>query len=185
MRRRKPAPTGLKWTLLVLLMFGFAFGLQGQAWAHEAKTSKGNKISHKHNSEFTEKQMKAVKKAASDQEKKFGDKIKRASEPSRKYNCAAFATVGNAYWLTKLGIFELLFDEGYRHLKKGEKPAKGDLVLYYKDGQLQHVGVVEEVDDKGKVKKVKSKWGASADYIHDPGAVPDRYGSPTVVKKGA
>lgn len=172
------------WVVLLSIPFVFCV-CSTLVLSHEKKTSKGNDVGHEHKPAFTKEEMDVQKRIKRIWEEQFGDRIQQVENdgPTRTYNCAGLVICNKTSWVTKLGTVESLRDEGYRPLKEGEKPNKGDFVLYYKDGQLQHIGIVEEVDENGKVKKVRSKWGESGEFIHDLDAVPSSYGTPTVETK--
>lgn len=53
----------------------------------------------------------------------------------------------------------------------------GDVVTYKKNGKITHYAVVCEVDDQGKIKKLRSKWGKGRKYKHGLTNVPAGYGA--------
>jgi hypothetical protein len=62
-----------------------------------------------------------------------------------------------------------------------------DIVTYKKNGKITHYAKVTEVDEQGKIKKLRSKWGRYPLMDHGLTDVPRNYGDPDQVyrKKAA
>ncbi|HET9392192.1 MAG TPA: hypothetical protein VFO29_01530 [Candidatus Rubrimentiphilum sp.] len=71
-------------------------------------------------------------------------------------------------------------DDCLRELGGGLAEAvTGDLVVYYRDGNPQHVGVITQIGKNefgGFDVLVLSKWGEGGEYIHKIDDVPEIYG---------
>ncbi|MBI3363315.1 MAG: hypothetical protein HY033_00235 [Ignavibacteriae bacterium] len=73
-------------------------------------------------------------------------------------------------------IIENEYDPLDGNPKTGGGFRKGDIVTYKNGGKITHYAVVDEVDNDGKIKKCKSKWGKGYIMKHDINSVPNGYG---------
>lgn len=73
-------------------------------------------------------------------------------------------------------------DDEYRQLTPSEVPQPGDVIVYRRDGNLSHLGLVLEVktnlSDASVSATVLSQWGYSGEYVHPEGQVPTLHGVP-------
>lgn len=140
---------------------------------------------------------KAYAKAYDEAVVKSGGQVLEALDPpmteasmAPRYNCHSFATtggqgdladpflgVGQARWL-EFPFFQLR-EQGFAEVPAKAKVRPGDVVLYRKDGEATHTGVVRAVDADGNPSQIESKWGAFGRYLHGPLDVPGIYGEPT------
>jgi hypothetical protein len=166
----------------VLLLVGAGLVATTTAGAHDKKTPAGNDMKHEHPPPYSEAEKEAERRRIAEEDEKYGERRKKIGEPTRDYNCCGHVMCNRTSFLSKQGALEWLLDSGYKpiNLVPGRKPKRGDLVIYKTGTQLQHVGIVEEVDADGKVKKVQSKWGTGGEFSHDMDAVPAEYGNPVV-----
>jgi hypothetical protein len=75
-------------------------------------------------------------------------------------------------------VRNVLAADGYRRRATGEEPRPGDVVVYEREGRIEHVGVLASTGLQEPV--VQSKWGLGAEYRHLLSSVPEIYGEPTV-----
>ena len=84
------------------------------------------------------------------------------------YNCMGLV-FGNRRTHIDVGYARhVLTHDGY-HRVRGE-PSVGDIVVYRRDGQDQHVGLVWEVGHGVGIPdsiRIRSKWGSHPDFLHD------------------
>jgi uncharacterized protein YijF (DUF1287 family) len=71
---------------------------------------------------------------------------------------------------------QLLADDGYKEVTIGDCRV-GDIVVYYKDGEAAHTGVVVDNDAAVRVPIVWSKWGSGPEVRHALFDVPTVYGT--------
>lgn len=93
--------------------------------------------------------------------------------PTRQYNCHGHALAASHGWFEEPALF--FADDHFR--VSFNNPGVGDVVLYYNDGVLMHTAVVTRVRN-GRIHKLRSKWGASAEVSHTLFDVPEVYGEP-------
>lgn len=112
-----------------------------------------------------------------------GDRWEQRKPPCGVYNC-----FGHVWASRRTAIYEqteidkILEDDGYRLLLDSELPMQGDLILYYVDGSLWHVGLVCELRALSlptgmataqRTAWVLSKWdNSSGEVLHDWQDVP-------------
>ena len=77
------------------------------------------------------------------------------------------------------GIVRKILDaDGYRRRRPMEQPQWGDIVVYEREGKIEHVGFI--VSGSLNEPMVQSKWGLGAEYRHYLNSVPSVYGVPTI-----
>ncbi|MBI3365984.1 MAG: hypothetical protein HY033_13905 [Ignavibacteriae bacterium] len=97
------------------------------------------------------------------------------------FDCAGYALRDSKFIpLDPNSDGKIIIDNEYNPLDGNPKTAggfrQGDIVTYKKDGKITHYAVVDEVDNDGKIKKCKSKWGKGYIMKHDINSVPNGYG---------
>jgi hypothetical protein len=102
------------------------------------------------------------------------------------YNCVGMVFASRRTWVEPDYIPQILEEDGYQLLPGlFEKAEIGDVVVYKKSGQIEHVGIIiEKIENPADASvsfKVLSKWGPWAEYIHDPHDVLPGFGEPTEV----
>ncbi len=75
-------------------------------------------------------------------------------------------------------VRSILEADGYRPRLPAERPKYGDIVVYERDGKIEHVGFIVSFSLDEPL--VQSKWGLGAEYRHDLRSVPGVYGLPTI-----
>jgi hypothetical protein len=72
----------------------------------------------------------------------------------------------------------ILREDDYTILSGSAQAQKGDVVVYRKDGEVAHVGIVIDVDEPLTSRKISvlSKWGAFGEYVHPIDEVPVFFG---------
>lgn len=85
-----------------------------------------------------------------------------------RYNCYGLAFASRRAWVQLESVRHVLQDDGYRRLSAGEGPLAGDIVLYWSEGTIEHVGVIIQIEVIGNtvLPKVMSKWGPGPEYLH-------------------
>lgn len=117
----------------------------------------------------------AEKKKINEDNKQKYPSITVVADSSFAYDCHGLTFKTSGVWIDNDQVDKILHDQGW--IIQAGKAKVGDIVIYRKNGKVTHSGVVEEVDNDGKVTKVRSKWGSQGEYIHDPKDVPDSYGT--------
>jgi hypothetical protein len=82
-------------------------------------------------------------------------------------------------WIEIDYIYDLFREDGYRAISL-DGVMEGDVVLYKKNGQPTHVGLIMTIDRSFRTPNVKvmSKWGKDPEFIHFIETVPELFGSP-------
>jgi hypothetical protein len=94
------------------------------------------------------------------------------------YNCVGKVFGAKAMLIDISHLEKILEDDQYHRVDDNFRV--GDIVVYRRGEAITHVGFVHEVSEAGDVLVVQSKWGVSADFLHDPHSVPPFYGEPEV-----
>lgn len=143
----------------------------------------GKVIAYSEVPEFTAKEKKDIVDA---QLATYGAKgaIAKDDDATRKYDCHGLTFSGGKTWINNDQVNSpIVADQGWAAV--AEKDVKvGDVVIYNKGGSVTHTGIVTKTDGKGKVTEVRSKWGATGQYLHEPTVVPDSYGTPSYLTGG-
>jgi hypothetical protein len=72
----------------------------------------------------------------------------------------------------------ILWADGYRRLASWEQVMPGDLAIYCRDQEYQHVGVVIQTNPLFPLgDQILSKWGMDGEYIHQVADVPEIFGA--------
>lgn len=125
---------------------------------------------------------------------KIDDKVKRANDyriqyykhfdlsdeqlgPTWRYNCWGFTFFPRRYWINTAEEVDKIIEHNCVQVTSGSlRP--GDIIRYRDSYNITtHTGRVWEVDSAHNCTKVRSKWGAAAEYVHDPLDVPSSYGT--------
>jgi hypothetical protein len=98
---------------------------------------------------------------------------------SSRYDCMGlpFASRRTSIAIDQWDLIRV--DDRYRQIQEGEALA-GDVVIYRRDGFVNHVGVVNDrhFGDNGlPIITVLSQWGYDGEYWHPVDQVPDLYGN--------
>ena len=125
------------------------------------------------------------------EKKKINDDIKAdfknvtvVGDPSKAYDCHGFTFKSKKMRIFNEDVDKILKDQKWDLALNG-KHKKGDVIIYRDDaGKVTHSGLVEEFGADGNVTKVRSKGGASGEYVHDVKDVPASYGTKTEVRTG-
>lgn len=97
----------------------------------------------------------------------------RPSPPSRKYNCHGLTFASRRTVISQPSeIAKILADDDYQ--KVGEESVlAGDIVIYYRDGDVEHSGIVVSFDvlrgiggGQVRVPVILSKWGMAHEVVH-------------------
>ena len=95
------------------------------------------------------------------------------------YDCMGlvFACRRTCVELSELNM--VLRDDEYRRLSEPEEVEIGDIVIYYNEHGVTHVGIVVDVGrhlTTARSITIMSKWGSNGEYIHPVNHVPEAYG---------
>ena len=115
----------------------------------------------------------ANKKKIIEEDKKTDPTIEVVEEPTVSYDCHGLTFKDKKLWIDNSEVDKILKDQGWTLVNVGQHQV-GDIVIYRKNGKVTHSGIVKEVQN-GTVTRVRSKWGMSGEYIHDPKV--DEYGN--------
>ena len=83
--------------------------------------------------------------------------------PSRKFNCHGLTFASRRTWIDRPEeIRKILEDDDYEQV---DEVMPGDIAVYYKDGDVEHSGVVLRISEMN-VPMILSKWGACHEVVH-------------------
>ena len=115
-------------------------------------------------------------------DKSTNPQARLTSTPTVTYNCMGLVFASRRTCIDISELDFILHEDGYRRLGGLHEAHPGDVVGYRKDGQVEHVGLINstEVNYQGLPIQatVISKWGRHAEYLHNIKDVPPQYGSP-------
>lgn len=82
-------------------------------------------------------------------------------------------------WIEIDYIYDLLHHDGYIRIER-KRVQSGGLVIYSRDNEPTHVGIVMDVARVGALDnmQVLSKWGKDAEFMHGIDQVPAVFGRP-------
>jgi hypothetical protein len=84
--------------------------------------------------------------------------------PSRQYNCHGLTFASRRTWICKPSeISKILHDDSYEQIQRPEDVLPGDVVVYTREGDPEHSGIVVSISPEIWV---LSKWGALHEVIH-------------------
>jgi hypothetical protein len=99
---------------------------------------------------------------------------------SATYNCVGLVFGARRTCIDPDQIKMILEDDAYRKLSSDGEVKVGDIVIYIKDNEYEHIGIVIEVipDILTATHKVTvlSQWGQDGEYIHSVEDVPEQFG---------
>jgi hypothetical protein len=110
--------------------------------------------------------------------------------PTDSYDCWGWTfTCGHAVVESGIEVQKIISDNGYAPVTSTNTVHVGALVVYRKNGEITHTGVVRDVQKSdgtrsrtycnyGTPTTVESKRGRWGQYEHPPLIVPDEYGTP-------
>lgn len=126
----------------------------------------------------------AEKKKINERIKKAFPKIQVVGDPTKAYDCHGFTFKSKKMRIYNEDVDKIIKDQDWKLTDDG-KHKKGHIIIYRdKAGKVTHSGFIEEVGADGNVTKVRSKWGASGEYVHDVKDVPSSYGTKTEIRNG-
>ena len=100
--------------------------------------------------------------ACQDYAAKYKAALHRPVGPSRAYNCHGLVFACRRTWIHESReISRILSDDDYQEVEFS-KILPGDIVVYFKQGDAEHSGVV--INSEGP--KILSKWGACQEVVH-------------------
>jgi len=62
-------------------------------------------------------------------------------------------------------VRKILSDDEYQQLGFADEVIPGDVVVYFKDGDIEHSGIVVSIT-RERVPVILSKWGACHEVVH-------------------
>jgi hypothetical protein len=97
-------------------------------------------------------------------------------EPTYDYNCHGRTFDSCQSWVDFLPVesahreIKRILNDGYdsRGKRNNEHARVCDIIVYYDDGYISHMGLVIQVDNSNKATIIQSKWGAYGEYRHHP-----------------
>ncbi len=92
----------------------------------------------------------------------FDGRLIRRQSATDVSNCHGWVFAAGRFWVGGLTVESILADNGYAPTSE---PRAGDLIVYRKQGELTHSGVVRSVGN-GIPVLVESKWGWMGVYLH-------------------
>lgn len=104
--------------------------------------------------------------AVEDNIKKFKTAIHRPVLPSSKYNCHGLTFASRRTKIAEAQeVLKILKDDDYTVVPAG-KVLPGDIAVYYKDGDVDHSGIVVQIEAPFNVPIILSKWGFLQEAVH-------------------
>lgn len=94
------------------------------------------------------------------------------------YNCLGMTFASRRTCIEPDLTDMILAEDGYTKLASSEKACVGDVVVYKKDGEVTHVGLIIEIAKPLTDRNIHvlSKWGAFGEYTHRLDEVPVLFG---------
>lgn len=104
--------------------------------------------------------------AVEDNQKKYNMAIHRPVLPSSKYNCHGLTFASRRTKITEAQeVRKLLKEDDYEPIAT-DKVMPGDVAVYFKNGDVEHSGIVVRVEQPFNVPFILSKWGFLQEAIH-------------------
>jgi hypothetical protein len=102
------------------------------------------------------------------------------SESLYPYNCVGMIFASRRAWIEIDHVYDVLREDGYRQVSL-DQATEGDVVLYKRNGNPTHVGLIIMIDRGLGTPSVKimSKWGRDPEFIHFIDQVPSIFGVPS------
>lgn len=137
--------------------------------ANDYKTSKGTTVPHFHHTgaDGPYNDREALKRLV---EQDYPPS-KVVGDATDRYNCHGYAHAASHAWFEDVAIF---LQDDYEQFTPGTLQL-GDIVVYEKDGERTHSGVITALHEN-KAVEIRSKWGAWPLVRHLPDIVPEEYG---------
>jgi hypothetical protein len=101
--------------------------------------------------------------------KEHPDAMLRSSTST--YNCMGLVFAARRTHIDVDLVEHFLVDDDWRKLEEKGDLRPGDLVLYLRNGEPAHVGIVWNIAVLGEI-MVLSKWGDAGEYFHELNDVP-------------
>lgn len=99
---------------------------------------------------------------------------------SATYNCVGLVFGARRTCIDPDQIKMILEDDAYRKLSSDSEVEVGDIVIYVKDKQYEHIGIIMQVQPDFRTATFKitvlSQWGQDGEYIHSVEDVPEPFG---------
>jgi hypothetical protein len=126
------------------------------------QTRLGHDIDNKQVYDFSPNELNRYK----DLEKDFRN-VYRRNNPNPIYNCHGMTFACSRTQIDDKSVQMILDDDGYTEVKL-DAVLPGDVVIYYKDLDVVHSGIVACVQKVGKINVpwVVSKWGKYSEIYH-------------------
>ena len=93
---------------------------------------------------------------------------------SSRYNCWGFTFIPRRYKIDTGADVDRVLEDNCTTVADGLLQP-GDVIRYRKAGITTHTGRIWTVDGSGHAALVRSKWGATGEYLHPPLVVPASY----------
>ncbi|MFW9940465.1 MAG: NlpC/P60 family protein [Candidatus Thorarchaeota archaeon] len=96
------------------------------------------------------------------------------------YNCIGLVFSSRRTWIDTQYVRKILYEDSYRQIANLSEINVGDLVIYTKDKQINHIGIIIKIEKNIMHASFKytvmSKWGPFGEYLHDIDDVPTSFG---------
>ena len=87
--------------------------------------------------------------------------------PSRQYNCHGLTFASRRTWIQEAQeVRKILSDDEYEKITPPDEVMPGDIAVYFKDGDIEHSGIVVGITRDLGVPVILSKWGVCHEVIH-------------------
>jgi hypothetical protein len=99
----------------------------------------------------------------------YPNAIHRPVNPTAVYNCHGLTFASRRTWIHSADeVKKILAEDDYIKIDySAEKILPGDIIVYLKDGDIEHSGIVVEMV-QGRGPRILSKWGKCHEVIHFP-----------------
>lgn len=95
------------------------------------------------------------------------------------YNCMGLVFASRRTCIDPDELRMIFEDDGYEKIPDLKDVDVGDVVVYFNEGMVTHVGIVVGKELLLNLKSniiIMSKWGADGEYLHEVSHVPDSFG---------
>ena len=106
--------------------------------------------------------------------------VKIRSVSSHLYDCVGMVFCNRRAWIDIYHVYDILREDGYTRIPI-EQVVVGDIVVYTRFNNPQHVGLTTQVHPNlGQIPlfRVLSKWGSLGEIEHNLEDVPEMFGVP-------
>ena len=160
------------------LLIGYMIPIIGQGGPDDTQsiklsTKSGSWIGNERRQEFPPEILHAHVQAHESYATRVGARLRTISAT---YNCVGMVFANRRVWIDSDLVRDILKGDGLKRVNAASDIEIGDVVLYVKNGEVVHVGLVSgkvTQQDCSIAFQVISKWGADGEYFHQISELPE------------